>query len=134
MTGDPVPAGREGNGRQPEPEDQLSQVGAVAAVGAAVEGVPGAVSLAPGSVMPSFGGELVLPESGDGRPAPTSAADSVRAGLLQAGPLAVAGVLANGANVVVTVLLARLLTDPRLRRAQPAHRARSSSCRCPARR
>ncbi len=108
MTGDPVPAGREGNGRQPEPEDQLSQVGAVAAVGAAVEGVPGAVSLAPGSVMPSFGGELVLPESQ--APGADVGADSVRAGLLQAGPLAAAGVLANGANVVVTVLLARLLT------------------------
>ena len=108
VTGDPVPAGREGNGRQPEPEDQLSQVGAVAAVGAAVEGVPGAVSLAPGSVMPSFGGELVLPESQ--APGADVGADSVRAGLLQAGPLAAAGVLANGANVVVTVLLARLLT------------------------
>ena len=34
----------------------------------------------------------------------------MRAGLLQAGPLAAAGVLANGASVVLTVALARLLT------------------------
>ncbi|HVX21239.1 MAG TPA: hypothetical protein VHB02_07820 [Acidimicrobiales bacterium] len=75
-------------------------VGAVQAVEAAVEGVPGAVSLAPSSVVPALGGELVLP----------GPADTVRAGLLQAGPLAVAGLVANGANVIVTVLLARLLT------------------------
>ena len=36
--------------------------------------------------------------------------EPLRAALLQAGPLAVAGVLTNGAMVVVTVLLARLLT------------------------
>ena len=36
--------------------------------------------------------------------------ESMRAGLLQAGPLAVAGVLANGASVVLTVALARLLS------------------------
>ncbi|HEX3946947.1 MAG TPA: oligosaccharide flippase family protein [Acidimicrobiales bacterium] len=65
---------------------------------AAAEGLPGAVSLAPSSVVPALGGELVVE------------GDSFRAGLLQAGPLAVAGLAANGANVVVTVLLARLLT------------------------
>jgi O-antigen/teichoic acid export membrane protein len=37
--------------------------------------------------------------------------ESIRAGLLEAGPLAAAGVLANGANVVVTVALARLLSQ-----------------------
>lgn len=75
--------------------------GTVEAVEAAVQGVPGAVSLAPSSVVPVLGGELVLP-------APET--DSVRAGLLQAGPLALAGLAANAANVVVTVLLARMLT------------------------
>jgi O-antigen/teichoic acid export membrane protein len=87
-------------------------VGAVEAAEAAVEGVPGAVSLAPSSVMPALGGELVLPadRSAAGGPAGDVAADSVRAGILQAGPLAIAGLVANGANVIVTVLLARLLT------------------------
>jgi O-antigen/teichoic acid export membrane protein len=108
VTAEPLPAGQEEHGHQPEGDGQHSTVGTVAAVGAAVEGIPGAVSLAPSSVMPALGGELVLPE-------PVSAqadvgADSVRAGLLQAGPLAAAGLLANGANVVVTVVLARLLT------------------------
>lgn len=39
-----------------------------------------------------------------------TAPDSVRSGLLQAGPLAVAGLLANAASLVVTVALARLLS------------------------
>ncbi len=100
--------------RAPEPSlpEGDGSVGAVEAVEAAVEGVPGAVSLAPSSVMPALGGELVLPAAGrTGEPGGDVAADSVRAGLLQAGPLAVAGVLANGTNLIVTVLLARLLTD-----------------------
>jgi O-antigen/teichoic acid export membrane protein len=69
-----------------------------------VEGVPAAMSLAPSAGAPALGGELLLDPQGH------TGVQSIRAGLLQAGPLAAAGVLANGANVVVTVLLARLLT------------------------
>jgi O-antigen/teichoic acid export membrane protein len=69
-----------------------------------VEGVPAAVSLAPNTVAPSLGGELLL--DAEGRPG----VESMRAGLVQAGPLAAAGVLANGASVVLTVALARLLS------------------------
>ncbi len=69
-----------------------------------VEGVPAAMSLAPNAVGPNFGAELLLDEGG--RPG----VESMRAGLLQAGPLAIAGVLANGASVVLTVALARLLS------------------------
>lgn len=58
-------------------------------VDVAVEAVPGAVSLGAG-----------LP----------GAAAAVRTGLRDAGPLAAAGFLANGANVVVTVILARVLS------------------------
>lgn len=87
------------------------EVGPVEAVEAAVEGLPGAVSLAPSATMPSLGGELVLPAGGPGTPAGDVGTDTVRAGLLQAGPLAVAGLVANGANLVVTVLLAHLLTS-----------------------
>jgi O-antigen/teichoic acid export membrane protein len=91
--------------------------GAIDAAEAAVEGLPGAVSLAPGSPMPALGGELVLAPSPPGAPARApggragdEAADTVRAGIVQAGPLAVAGLVANAANVIVTILLARLLT------------------------
>jgi O-antigen/teichoic acid export membrane protein len=69
-----------------------------------VEGVPAAISLAPSAGGVTLGGELLLNEEGRG------GVESMRAGLLQAGPLAAAGVLANGANVVVTVALARLLS------------------------
>ncbi len=93
-------------------------VGTVEAIEATVEGVPAALSLGPSSVMPALGGELVLPAggrggaAGPGSPVPPAevTADTVRSGLLQAGPLALAGVGANGLNVIVTVLLARLLT------------------------
>jgi O-antigen/teichoic acid export membrane protein len=69
-----------------------------------VESVPAAMSLAPLAVGPAFGAEIILDE--EARPG----VESMRAGLRQAGPLAAAGVLANGANVVLTVVLARLLT------------------------
>ncbi len=94
----------------PEPD---GSVGAVEAVEAAVEGIPGAISLAPSSVMPALGGELLLPPLATAGPEPQGdvAPDSVRAGLLQAGTLAVAGLVANGTQVIVTVLLARLLTN-----------------------
>ena len=82
------------------------------AVEASVEGLPAAISLAPGSVVPALGGEIVLaptePSTAGGARDVTS--DTVREGLLQAGPLAVAGLVANGASAVVTILLARLLT------------------------
>ena len=83
------------------------------AVEAAVEGVPGAVSLAPGSPMPAFGGELWsrrTPDRTGRRRAPGRRPDTVRAGIVQAGPLAVAGLVVNGANVIVTIILARLLS------------------------
>ncbi|HEY1733165.1 MAG TPA: oligosaccharide flippase family protein, partial [Acidimicrobiales bacterium] len=98
--------------RSDVPPPDGHDIGAVEAAEAAVEGVPGALSLAPSSVMPALGGELVLPagRSVAGAAGGDVAADSVRAGLLQAGPLAIAGLVANGANVIVTVLLARLLT------------------------
>ncbi len=85
------------------------------ALEASVEGVPAAVSLTPSSVVPALGGELVLaPEGPDGAlgvdQEPLVSTDSVRAGLRQAGPLAIAGLVANGAAVVVTVIMARLLS------------------------
>jgi O-antigen/teichoic acid export membrane protein len=69
-----------------------------------VESVSAAMSLAPNAVGPNLGADLLLDD--EGRPG----VESMRAGLLQAGPLAIAGVLANGASVVLTVALARLLT------------------------
>lgn len=69
-----------------------------------VEGVPAAMALAPNAVGPNLGAELIL--DSEARPG----VQSLRAGLIQAGPLAAAGVLANGASVVLTVALARVLS------------------------
>ena len=69
-----------------------------------VEAVPAAMALAPNAMGPTLGADLLLdPEARPG-------VESMRAGLLQAGPLAAAGVLANGASVILTVALARLLS------------------------
>ena len=68
-----------------------------------VEAVPAAMAFAPNAVGPNLGAEILLDR--EGRPG----VESMRAGLLQAGPLAAAGVLANGASVVLTIALARLL-------------------------
>jgi O-antigen/teichoic acid export membrane protein len=75
-----------------------------AAAEVVVESVPAAMSLAPNAVGPNLGAELL--RNDDARPG----VESMRAGLLQAGPLAIAGVVANGASVVLTVALARLLS------------------------
>jgi O-antigen/teichoic acid export membrane protein len=84
-------------GAEPQPQPQRT-------IELLVESIPVAVSLAPSGGGLALGGELPL--DGD----EPSAAESMRAGLRQAGPLAAAGVLANGANVIVTVAVARLLS------------------------
>ncbi len=69
-----------------------------------VEGVPAAMALAPNAVGANLGAELLLDDAA--RPG----VESMRTGLLQAGPLAAAGVLANVAGVILTIALARLLS------------------------
>ena len=60
-------------------------------------------------------GSTVAARTGDGTDAPPSPPDAKKAesfvgGVLQAGPLAIGGLVANGLNIVATVLIARLLT------------------------
>ena len=87
-----------------EPEVAAVSDAGTPAAEVVVEAVPAAMALAPNAVGPTLGAELLLdPEARPG-------VESMRAGLLQAGPLAAAGVIANGASVVLTVALARLLT------------------------
>ena len=80
---------------------------ALEALEAAAEGIVGSVAMSPGGPVPSLGGEFLLPDGGGDE---VVGADTVRSGILQAGPLAVAGVLVNGVNVLVTILVARALT------------------------
>jgi O-antigen/teichoic acid export membrane protein len=94
-----VVSGRSEGGER-EPETREPEIPAEVLV----EGLPAAMSLAPGAGGVALGGELLVD------PAGKAGVESMRAGLLQAGPLAAAGVLANGANVVVTIALARLLS------------------------
>ena len=87
-----------------DPEVGASSEAEPPAAEVVVEGVPAAMAFAPNAVGPNLGAELLL--DADARPG----VDSLRAGLVQVGPLAAAGVLANGASVVLTVALARLLS------------------------
>ncbi len=68
-----------------------------------VESVPAAMALAPNAVGPTLGAEILLDDQAH------PGVESMRIGLLKAGPLAAAGVLANGASVLLTIALARLL-------------------------
>ncbi len=75
-----------------------------------VEPVNESVSMAPAVGIAVAGGPIItVPEVG-GAPDPARHHDSVRAGLNQAGPVAMAGLLVNGAGVVVVVAAARLVT------------------------
>ena len=65
-----------------------------------VESVPAAMALAPNAVGPNLGAEILRDDQAH------LGVGSLRAGLLQAGPLAAAGVVANGASVLLTVALA----------------------------
>ncbi len=71
-----------------------------------------AMAVAPTAGGPALGNEVVLITHGaPGAPHTSGLDNSVVAGLRRAGPLAAAGLVANGANVIVTVLVARLLTE-----------------------
>ena len=74
-----------------------------------VEPVTKAVSMAPAVGIAVAGGPVLALHDGSG-PAPPHRGDSVRAGLSQAGPVAVAGLVVNGAGALVVVAVARLVS------------------------
>jgi O-antigen/teichoic acid export membrane protein len=74
-----------------------------------VEPVTEAVSMAPAVGIAVAGGPVLALHDGSG-PAPPHRGDSVRAGLSQAGPVAVAGLVVNGAGALVVVAVARLVS------------------------
>ena len=117
----------EGTAAPPEPPEGVvvasppegavvASAGVGEAIEASVEGMAGTPSMTPSAGAPSLGGELLIDRRGPGsdrsaRTAPPVTPETVRSGILQAGPLAMAGLAANGANAVVTVLVARLLDN-----------------------
>jgi O-antigen/teichoic acid export membrane protein len=76
-----------------------------------VEPVTESVSMAPAVGIAVAGGPMItLPP--DGRaPAVRSHGDSIRSGLSQAGPVAIAGLVVNGAAALVVVAVARLVSS-----------------------
>ena len=105
------------SGDEGHADDERENVTALDALEAAIEGISGSVALSPAGPAPALGGEMLLGPETMARRAPGGpdedeeiGSDTVRAGLRQAGPLAIAGVAINGINVIVTILVARLLT------------------------
>jgi O-antigen/teichoic acid export membrane protein len=87
-----------------------------AALEASVEGVAGSLAMTSSAGAPSLGGELLLQPTpagpgGEGVATQVVSPATVRSGMLDAGPLALAGLAANGLNALVTVLVARLLSN-----------------------
>jgi len=103
----------EGTAAPPEPPEgaAVATTGVGEAIEASVEGIAGALSMAPSAGAPNLGGELLIDREGSAPSAPSVTPETVRSGILQAGPLAMAGLAANAANAVVTVLVARLLDN-----------------------
>ena len=76
-----------------------------------VEPVTDSVAMAPAVGIPVAGGPMItLPEE-DQHPGSAHGADSVRAGLFQAGPVAIAGMVVNGAAALLVIAVARLVSS-----------------------
>jgi O-antigen/teichoic acid export membrane protein len=77
----------------------------------AVEQVAETASMAPAVGVAVAGGPMItMPDDDRDTHAEGHPTDSLRGGILQAGPVAVAGLLVNGLGVVVVVLIARLVS------------------------
>ncbi len=80
-------------------------------VDTAVEPLVEGAAVGPAVGIASAGGSLIsLPVDAD-LPGSPASGDSVRGGLLQAGPVALAGMVVNGAAALVVVVVARLVTS-----------------------
>ena len=84
-------------------------------IGTVIEPVAESTSLAPAvGIAVTGGGMITLPpdEAFDGRVGPGDGQrDSLRSGITQAGPVAIAGLIVNGASALVVVVVAHLVTS-----------------------
>ncbi|HXW32612.1 MAG TPA: hypothetical protein VEJ21_05915, partial [Acidimicrobiales bacterium] len=96
-----------------EPEPPLEVI--LEEIEAVVEPVTESVTMSPAVGIPVAGGPMIalpLDEEVPGAPSPAgSGAESVRSGLTQAGPVAVAGLVVNGAAALLVVAVARLVSS-----------------------
>ena len=77
----------------------------------ATDPVAESASMAPAVGIPVAGGPMItMPEDEGATHVERHQAESFKGGILQAGPVAVAGLLVNGLGVVVVVLIARLVS------------------------
>lgn len=75
-----------------------------------VDPVTESVSMAPAVGIPVAGGPMITMPADEPAPGFERKGDTVRSGLTQAGPVAIAGMIVNAAGALVVVLVARLVT------------------------
>jgi O-antigen/teichoic acid export membrane protein len=75
-----------------------------------VEPVNEAVSMAPAVGIAVAGGPMITLPEDERPPVPSQRADSIKSGLTTAGPVAIAGMVVNGAAALVVVAVARLVS------------------------
>ncbi len=100
----PAPPGAPGDAPSHDLEMILDEIDQVA------EPITESVAMAPAVGIAVAGGPMItLPE--ESRPSPPGrGADSIRSGLTEAGPVAVAGLVVNGAAALLVIAVARLVT------------------------
>jgi O-antigen/teichoic acid export membrane protein len=103
------PSGERGDASAPEVSSPALDV-ILGEIETVVEPVTESVSMAPAVGIAVAGGPMItLPEREQG-PDAVPLGNSVRSGLSQAGPVAIAGTIVNGAGALVVVVVARLVT------------------------
>lgn len=75
-----------------------------------VEPVADSVAMVPSVGIPVAGGPMITLPAEERHPGAPQGADSLRAGLLQAGPVAIAGMVVNGAAALLVIGVARLVS------------------------
>jgi O-antigen/teichoic acid export membrane protein len=75
-----------------------------------VEPVADSVAMAPSVGIPVAGGPMITLPEDERHPGAPQGEDSLRAGLLQAGPVAIAGMVVNGAAALLVIGVARLVS------------------------
>ncbi|HEX7443340.1 MAG TPA: hypothetical protein VF320_05610, partial [Acidimicrobiales bacterium] len=103
----PADAGGAGGGRDGEPDLDLI----LEEVESVVDPIAESAALGPAIGIAVAGGPLVPLPPDEAAPGLIGSDNSVKAGLLQAGPVAIAGLVVNGAAALVVIAVARLVSS-----------------------
>jgi O-antigen/teichoic acid export membrane protein len=110
---DPTGSEERGPGSTPPAPGEVAPPGLdvlLEEIDSVVDPVTESVSMAPAVGIAVAGGPMITMPEDERAPDATQPGDSVRSGLNQAGPVAIAGLIVNGAGALTVVAVARLVT------------------------